>query len=162
MTGQIRHRVTGRQLGRVLGLWTGISLAIVVIALGYVLPISVRLPWGDLIAILLGTVTLIAVGVWLYYRAPNPWIVLIGIVALLWAALSFALGCPGRMCEVPAGYEHWRNIKIAFDIGPFGPRLLASSEVEPCAFDCPYKLQLIPLAIGYLTYAHPLTATSDS
>lgn len=162
MIGSDGRRLQVGPWGRVLMLWSGLSLVVVVMALADVLP----LPEGPLrvamvAANLLGPAAIILTGGVLAYHARRPWIVIGGTVAVLWAAMSVTLGCPARFCPEPTGYEHWRNIKLAVDLGVGGPRLLVSSRVEACAFDCPYKLQLIPLAIGYLTYAHALT-TDDS
>lgn len=162
MTGSGGSRVPVGPWGRVFGLWVGLSVVVLVMALADVLPLYDG-PWRlvMLAAKILGPITIILVGVVLAARARRPWLVGVGTVALLWAAVSYTFVCMGRACPEPPGYEHWRNIKIAFDVGLGGPRLLASSRLEPCAFDCPYKLQLVPLAIGYLTYALPLTTNHD-
>lgn len=159
MRGAGRHWVPTWPWRRVLVLWLGLSVVIGVTAIAWVLPLPDG-PWGlpMVAAQFLSPLTVFIAGVVLMVRAHRPGLVVLGMVALLWAVVTIGLGCPGRACPKPPAYEHWRNIKAAFDIGLGGPRLLLSTDIEPCAFDCPYVIQLIPLVIGYLAYADALTA----
>lgn len=154
-----RYWVSTRPWKRVLAMWLGLTLVIAVTAIAQVLPLPdgpLRLPM--LAAKLLSPVIILISGTVLAVRARRPWLVGVGALFLLWAVITVALGCMGRACPKPPEYERWRNIKVVFDIGISGPRLLLSSDIEPCAFDCPYMIQLIPLAIGYLAYADALTS----
>lgn len=158
MRGLGRHWVPWWPWRRVLLLWLGLSLMIGVTAIAWVIPLPDG-PWRlPLVAAkFLSPLTIFIGGLGLMRQARRPWLVGLGMAALLWAAVSIGFGCPGRACPTPPEYEHWRNIKVAFDLGLGGPRLLLSSDIEPCAFDCPYTIQLIPLAIGYAAYADALT-----
>ena len=148
---------------RVLVLWLGLSVVIGVTAIAWLLPLPDG-PWRlpMVAAKFLSPLTVFVAGVVLLNSARRPWLVVLGMVALLWAVGTIGLGCMGRACPKPPEYEYWRNVKVAVDIGLGGPRFLLSSDVEPCAFDCPYVIQLIPLAIGYLTYADALTTDDEN
>jgi len=138
----------------ILVVWAVVTGIIVTMVLNSVLPWIITRPSTVFVAYhyFVGPGLLVAVGVYVARRSTRPWLVAIGTVFLLWAAISIALGCPGRACPKPAGYQYWRNIKLAVDVGIGGPRLLVSTETGACAFQCPYKIQLIPLAIGYGSY----------
>ena len=97
----------------------------------------------------LGPGLLLAVGLYIAYQSTRMGVVVVGTLFLLFAVVSIALGCPARGCVPPEGYEFWRNVKFALDLGITGPRLLISDNPGACAFQCPYTIQLIPLAIGY-------------
>lgn len=148
---------------RVFVLWLGLTVVIGVTVLAWLLPLPDG-PWRlPMVAVhFLGPLTIFVVGLVLLARARLHWSVVVGMVALLWASVRIGLGCPGVACPEPPGYEHWRNIKVAIDIGISGPRLLFTSETGSCAFNCPYMIQLIPLAIGYLAYAAALPTQSGS
>lgn len=102
------------------------------------------------------------IGVFVERHSSRPWVVAIGTVFLLWGAMSLALGCPGSGCRRPEGYQYWRNIKFALDMGLGGPRLLVSAEPGACTFSCPYNLQLLPLALGYGSLAIGLATGSSA
>lgn len=159
MRDVVRHWVPAWPWKRVFALWLGLTVVIGVTVLAWLLPLPdgpLRLPM--VAAHFLGPLTIFVVGLVLLARARLHWSVVVGMVALLWASMHLGLGCPGVACREPPGYAHWRNIQVAIDIGISGPRLLFTSEPGSCAFNCPYMIQLIPLAIGYFAYADALTS----
>lgn len=145
---------------RVLAVWGLVTAIIATMVLNAVLPwVISRSPTAfQAYHYVVGPALLVAVGVSVERRSARPWVVAVGTVFLLWAAMSFALGCPGVGCARPDGYQYWRNIEVALDVGIGGPRLLVSAEPGACAFTCPYTLQLVPLAIGYGALAAGLSA----
>lgn len=136
---------------RIFTMWLVVTAITVTLVLISVLPWDV----GRLAMVInvyfyfIGPGLLAAVGLSVAYRSTRPWAMVVGTMFLIFGAVSFTLGCaePGRM--LPEGYQHWRNIKLALDIGFTGPRLLISAEPRTGAFRCPYRIQLIPMAIGY-------------
>lgn len=150
----------GDNFGHVLAVWGVVTGIIVTMVLNNVLPWVITRSSTAFVAYhyAIGPGLLILVGVYVERHSNRPWVVAIGTVFLLWAAMSLALGCPGIGCSKPEDYEYWRNIKLAVDIGIGGPRLLISTETGTCAFQCPHKIQLIPLAIGYSSLAFGLIA----
>lgn len=164
MTENRRFPAFRGNFGRILAVWgvvTGISIAMV---LNAVLPWTSSGSWPVHAAYqyAIGPGLLVIVGVYVGRRANHPGIVAIGTVVLLWAALSATptLACLGRACPQPEDYEHWQNINLALDIGLGGPRLLISTRTGACAFQCPYKIQLVPLGIGYGSLAFGLISES--
>jgi hypothetical protein len=139
-------------LAPILVVWTVVTGIIVTMVLNEVLPGFIP-EFYAVYHYFIGPTLLVAVGVYVAHRSTRPWVVALGALFLLWAAMSISLGCPGRACTKPDGFQYWRNIKFALDAGIGGPRLLISTETGACAFQCPYKIQVIPLAIGYGSYA---------
>lgn len=158
-----RSRVT-----HILAVWSVVTGVSVTLVSNNVLPWLVELSPVIFQAYhyVVGPGLLVLCGAYVGRRSTRPWVVSVGTVLLLWAVTSVALGCPGVGCRVPAGHEYWRNIEFAFDIGLGGPRLLVSAAPEPCAFSCPHKLQLVPLALGYgalaIGLSTPRAPPSDS
>jgi hypothetical protein len=138
----------------VLVVWAVVTGIIVTMVLNDVLPWIITRSSTVFVAYhyFVGPGLLVAVGIYVARRSTRPWLVAAGTVFLLWAAMSIALFCPARGCPKPTGYQYWRNIKLAVDVSIGGPRLLVSTETGACAFQCPYKIQLIPLVIGYGSY----------
>lgn len=149
------REIPRERLVRIFGVW------MVVTAIIFTLVIISVLPWdigrdsmvfsimGNAYYYFFGPGLLAAVGLSVAYQTTRPWVVVIGTVFLLWAGVSFTLGCAEAGRLIPENYQYWRNIKLAMDIGISGPRLLISAKPRPGAFQCPYTIQLIPLAIGY-------------
>lgn len=144
----------------ILVVWAVVTGIIVTMVLNGVLPWVIARSSTVFVAYhyFLAPGLLVAVGVYVERQSTRPWLVAIGTIFLLWAVMSIALGCPGRACPKPAGYQYWRNIKLAVDVGIGGPRLLVSTETDACAFQCPYKIQVLPLTIGYGSYALGLSS----
>lgn len=158
------REIPRERLVRIFAVWLVVTAITVTLVLISVLPWDVG--WQAMVFnayfYLVGPGLLAAIGLYIAYQSTRPWTVAVGTVFLLFAAISIVLGCaePGRM--LPEGYQHWRNIKLAVDIGLSGPRLLISAEPQPGAFACPYNIQLIPLAIGYAALALGLSTPKSA
>ncbi|PSQ22015.1 hypothetical protein BRD04_05420 [Halobacteriales archaeon QS_9_67_17] len=150
--------VSVKQFPHLLGVWTVVSAITVGMTLNRVLPwIIERSPLVfQALHYIIGPALLVAVGIYVERRSSKPWVVAIGTVFLLWGAMSFALGCPAGGCDVPDGYSYLQGIRLATDIGIAGPSLLISAKPEQCAFSCPYRIQLIPMAIAYAAFGYGL------
>lgn len=136
-------------LGRVLVLWAVVTGIVATMVLNYVLPLEFLGPVTAVYYYVIGPGLLLLVGSYVGWISTSPWRATIGTAFLLWGAMMFIVGCTGGACPVPEHYEYWRNIEFAIDAGTVGPNLLVDSRPEPCAFGCPYEIQVIPLAIGY-------------
>ncbi|MGM0388664.1 MAG: hypothetical protein ACQEP0_09120 [Natrinema limicola] len=147
---------------RVLGLWIVLTGIIATMILNALLPLEFLGPVsGFAYNYVIGPGLLLLVGSSVGWVSTRPWRATIGTAFLLWGAMTVFLGCTGGACPIPENYEQWRNIKFAIDAGMVGPTLLVDSQPGACAFTCPYRIRLLPLAIGYGSVAFALIADEE-
>jgi hypothetical protein len=82
--------------------------------------------------------------------AARPLVLLAAVPLFALAAFDVLKACPGVACETPPGYEPWRNLKLFLRWTFTGPALGVSSQPSQCAAACPHRIELVPLALGYL------------
>jgi len=160
MTDSEHLRGLQNDFALILALWVIVTGIIATLVLNFLLPLKFLGPVRGfaIYNYVIGPGLLLLVGSSVGWLSTRPWRATIGTAFLLWGAMTLFLGCTGGACPIPENYEHWRNIKLAVDAGLVGPTLLIDSQPGACAFACPDRIRVIPLAIGYGSLAFALIA----
>lgn len=153
---QIRERVRRYLSLRVLVLWCALTVLVVGAASVAVHPAFSHVGAMGLVLLSLFLIGLFRLGVGDRMQAvlSAKWrAALLGVVFFGVAALPIPLSaCFGAAC---GGGE---ELHVFYDWSPvFGPSVAASFAAEPCADRCPHRVQLLPLAAGYLLLAETIT-----
>jgi hypothetical protein len=135
---------------RVVLAWVVLSAFVLAGAFVAVFPTYVPLS-GSFLGIFAALTVVVAVACALLARdAVRPLVLLAAVPLFALAAFDVLKACPGVACETPPGYEPWRNLKLFMRWTFTGPALGMSSQPYPCAAACPHRIELVPLALGYL------------
>ena len=156
VVSQIRERARRYRSVRVLVLWCALTVLVVGAASVAVHPAFSHVGAMGLVLLSLFLIGLFRLGVGdrmqavlsAKWRAALLGVIFVGIAAAPYPFQScLAVGCSGV-----------EEFHVFYDWSPvFGPSVAASFAAEPCAYRCPHRVQLLPLAAGYLLLAETIT-----
>jgi len=146
-------------LRRVTAVWTLVTVVTLAMVLNDVLHLTIDRFHTVYLGYkyVAGPGLLVATGVYVERRSTRPWVVAVGTVLLVWAAWSVVVGCPTSNGVDLACYSGPGAVDVGVDVWIGGPRLLVEHD-GACRFRCPYRIQLIPLGLGYGSFAVGLLA----
>jgi hypothetical protein len=154
---QVRERVRRYLSLRVLVLWSALTLLVVVFAYVAVAP-----GLNQVGATGLALVCLFFIGLFRLSAGDRVQAVLSGkwehaLLGVVFFGLA-ALPVPFTAC-LGAGCSGVEALHVFYDWSPlFGPSVAASFAADPCAYRCPHRVQLVPLAAGYVLLAEIVTS----
>ncbi|MFC4407593.1 hypothetical protein [Haloarchaeobius iranensis] len=154
---RVRSRARRYLSFRVLVLWGALTVLVVGSATAAVHPAFSHVGAAGFALVFLFLVGILglAVGDRMQAVLSEKWrSALLGAVSFGVAALPIPLTtCLGAGCS---GVE---ALHVFYDWSPvFGPAVAASFAAEPCAHNCPHRVQLLPLLAGYLFLAETITS----
>ncbi|WP_440989436.1 hypothetical protein [Haloarchaeobius baliensis] len=152
----LRERVRRYLSLRVLVLWSALTVLVVVFAYVAVAPEFTHVGATGLALLCVFLIGCFRLGVGDRVEemmSENRESALLGVVCFGVAALPIPLtACFG------AGCSGTRTFHVFFDSSLLGPAIGVSFAADRCAHLCPHRVQLLPLAIGYLFLAETITA----
>ena len=143
-------RALARPSRRTVGACFGLTAFVLASAFVAVFPDSV--PFDGVLLVVPGALTVVVAvaAVASARNAARPLYVFAVVPLFALSAFNVLTVCLGVACSPPPGYEPWRNVKFFVDWWLTGPTLGVSSEPYQCAVACPHRIELVPLALGYV------------
>lgn len=154
--GALERRLDPGYVAHVLIVWILMTGVVGVLALNSVLFWDYFEFWNSTafvgLQLIIGPALVGLLGVYVARQSKHPWVAAFGTLLVLFASISIIGGCGTTLCEIPEGYEHWRNVRFGIETSTLGPILLVTTDPVNCGFTCSgtYPIRLAPLVAGYV------------